>query len=522
MNSDEGRGLSRTEQTRAIGIEAPWIELRVEVPGGYHARYEAGGSSGALRVVDVVYPAERLPGDLCSVTDSLVAGNASLGAILLGNVSLPAGCLVWARPLALLEIRRGKTIAHEILAVGADDPHFAEIVTVDGLSTERRATLESFLQEDGLGKEGHLRWLGAEEALSAVLAARQRFRVSHNQQRERLRLEPAWKPADGRARAAWARGEAERYTLAEYRFHSLPARFQRYVEEYLATDERILYSVHRPAMWSARRQGLLRRRRLQEGVLIVSDQQVTQVEELFPLDRSDIRYGFVARAGVPERLEDVRLAVPGRGVIGLELIWRAAQGSERLIWEFPAAQHADLERAAGVLMDWLPRNQDRRLRRASAPTPPEELPALRDPAASNPEDVKQLAERLIRHLTRSLSADETVLARCLLPAWIEGRKAASVLAVTTKRLLVVPDPRDPKGASLQTSVPLEAISSLEFCSTLVQAYLRLSVPRPLSGAPRHVTIEFGKTLAAMNTCYLMLRRAMATTPVHGGQRQAGT
>jgi len=483
------------------GVEVPRIELRVEVSGSYHARFEAEGRSGALRLVDVMYPAERLPADLCSVTDSIVQGNASLGALLLGNVALPAGCLVWARPLALLEIRTEETIAHEILAVASDDPHFAEVVTIDGLSAQRRATLESFLNQDGLGKGHQLRWLGPEEALSAVLAARQRFRIVHNQQRERLRLEPAWKPADGRARAAWARGEAERYTLAEYSFHSLPARFQRYIEEYLAMDERILYSVHRPAMWSARRQGLLRRRRLEEGVLIVSDQQVTLVEELFPLDRSDIRYGFVARAGAPERLEDVRLVEPGRGTVGLELTWRAAQGSERLIWEFPAAQRADLERAAGVLMDWLPRNQDRRLRRASAPTPPEELPALRDPAASDPEEVRPLFERLIDSLRQSLSVNETVLARCMLPAWIEGRKAASVLAVTAKRLLVVPDPQDPKGASLQTSVPLEAISSLEFCSTLVQAYLRLSVPLPLSGAPRHVTIEFGKTLAAMNTCY---------------------
>ena len=510
------------EQGFPPGVVVPRFELRVEVSGGYHARFEADGRPGALRLVDVMYPAERLPADLCSVTDSIVQGNASMGALLLGNVALPAGCLVWARPLALLEIRTEETIAHEILAVAADDSHFADVVTLGELSTQRRAALESFLQADGEGKGRQLRWLGAQEAVSVVLEARQQFRIVHNQQRERLRLEPAWKPADGRARAAWARGEAERHTLAEYSFHSLPNRFQRYVEEYLAMDERILHSVHRPAMWSARRQGLLRRRRLEEGVLIVSDQQVTLVEELFPLDRSDIRYGFVARAGVPERLEDVRLVVPGRGVVGLELIWRAAQGSERLLWEFPAAQRAELERAAAILKDWLPRKDDRRLRRASAPTAPEVVPALSDPAANNPEDVKPLGERLIHHLGQSLYAGETVLARCLLPAWIEGRKAASLLAVTTMRLLVVADPQDQRGASLQTSVPLEAISSLEFCSTLVRAHLRISVPRPLPAAPGFVTIEFGKTLAAMNTCYLMLRRAMATTLAHSAQREAGT
>jgi hypothetical protein len=83
----------------------------------------------------------------------------------------------------------------------------------------------------------------------------------------------------------------------------------------------------------------------------------------------------------------------------------------------------------------------------------------------------------------------------------------------------VPDPEDPKGGSLRTDVPLATISSLEFCSTLVQAYLRLSLPQSSSATPKNVTIEFGKTLAAMDTCYLMLRRAMATTLVGGTQRR---
>jgi len=511
-------GSRRSEQAFPPVAGETRVELRVEVPGSYHARYEADPGAGRLRLVDVVYPKERLPADLCSVTDSL-EGNASLGVLLLGNVSLPAGCLVWARPLGMLEVRSGEGLTHEILAVAADDPHFADIATFESLSTERRAALESFLHADDQGEGGQVRWLGKEEALSAVLAARQRFRIAQNRQHAGLRLEPAWKPVDGRVWAAWARGEAERHTAAEYSFRLLPHRFQRYVEEYLAMDERILYAVHRPAMRSAGRRSLFKRSRLEEGVLIVSDQQVTQVVELFPLDRAGIRYGFIARAGVAERMESVRVLPLGHDVIGLELTWRAAKGSEKLIWEFPDSQRADLEQAADALRGWLPRNNDRRLRRASPPIPPRALPPLRDPAANDPEDVKPLAGRLIGDLSESLSGDEVVLARCLLPAWIEGRGAASLLAVTTKRLLVIPDPEAPKADSLRIGVPLAAISSLEFCSTLVQAYLRLWVPQPLSPVRGSVTIEFGKTLAAMDTCYLMLRRAMATTSVSGARRR---
>jgi len=178
-----------------------WVELRVEVPGRYNARYEYDHRTGDLRLGEVLYPAEWYPADLCSVTDSFDGPASPLGALLLGNVSLPAGCLAWGRLLGLLEIQDGGQVRRYILAVAA--------------------------------------------------------------------------------------------------------------------------------MHSTLRRGLLSHRKLEEGVLVVSDQQITSVVELLPPDRAGIRYGFVARAGVPERLEDVRLRPLRRNGFGLELTWRAAGGSER-------------------------------------------------------------------------------------------------------------------------------------------------------------------------------------------------
>ena len=184
-----------------------------------------------------------------------------------------------------------------------------------------------------------------------------------------------------------------------------------------------------------------------------------------------------------------------------------------MTFEFPTPRREELESAAALLRGWLPTQGDRPVRRATPPAPPEQLPPLRDPAANDPQEVVPLTARLEASLAATLSAEEPLLARSLLRAWVEGREAASVLAVTDRRLLVLPDPADEKGVGLQLEVPLPAISSLESCSTIVLAYLKVFVPEDSAGRPRVHTIHFGKTLAAMNTCYLALRRALATTAV---------
>jgi len=492
------------------------IELHVEIPGREHAcydHYDDYGRTGGLRLTKVVYPLEHYPADLCVVTDSLGDDGAPLGALLLGNVSHPAGCLVGARPIGTLQTQAGGPVRCYILAVAAGDDHFASIDTFGALSGERRLALELLLRMDGRTPGSETQWLGPDAARASVHEGRQRFRLAQAEQQEASQLEPVWKPILAQRRSSSASAEGERHTAAEYAFHSLPYRFQKYVEEYLAPDERILYAEHRRPLRSALRRALLRGKRLEEGVFIVSDQQVTEVVELMPPDSAGIRYGFIARSGVPERLEEVDVFSLSRDVVGLAVTWRAAHGSEEVIWEFPASRRLEVDQAAEVLRGWLARGHDRRLRRASPPAPPVELPPLRDPAANDPEYVKPLVARLEAELAGCVAPGEAVLARCLLPAWVEGRGAASLLAVTSRQLRIVPDPADPKAGSLSLSVPLQTIASLEFCSTLVQAYLRLFIPQPSLAKPIVHTIYFGKTLAAMNVCYLMLRRAMATTPI---------
>ncbi len=489
-------------------IEQPLIELYVEIPGRQHARYEHDFRADRLRLADVIYPGEHYPGDLCAVAGTLADDHSPLGALLLGNVSHPTGCLITARMLGVIEVRAVNGIRRYLVAVAMNDTHFADIATVEQLSSTRRGNIELSFYLDGGGPPAEMRWLEVEAALALLHEARQRFRLAQAKTREAQPLEPAWKPATDKNQSN--RGETERHTAAEYAFYSVPYRFQQYIEEYLSLGERILYSIHRPAMKSTRQRSFLNRQRLEEGVFIISDQQVSEVVELMPPDRANIRYGFVARSSVPERLQAIEVAPLAQDVVGLTMTWVASGGIENSLWEFPASQRTEVATAARILREWLPRVNDQRLRRATPPAPPEILPPLQDPGANDPEAVKSLAARLETSLAETLCPAEIVLARCLLPEWIEKQGAASLLAITDQRLRALPDPETLKAAPLMLDIPLSAISSLQFCSTILTAYLKVFVPT--GGRVVGHIIHFASTLSAMNDCYLMLRRAMAIVP----------
>lgn len=492
-------------------MEETLIELRVEIAGGPHARYQHNFQTGGPQLVEVVYPTERLPGDLCAVQDTHTGENAPLSALLLGNLSHAPGCLVWGRLLGMIELRTGQQQQRHLIAVAAGDRHFEDVNSIEDLSGQRRNQVELFFQLDDSSAPVEVQWSDAAAACALVHGARQAFRLAQAMNRSAGPTEPAWKPMRGAKQTAVPR-ETERHTAAEYAFYRLPYRFQKYIEEHLGPNERILYGLHRPAMHSTLNHSFLKRKRLEEGVFIIGDQQVGQVVELIPLDRAGIRYGFVARAGLPERLEAVELRPLTPDVLGLAATWRASGGSETVTWEFPAAHQAALEVALALLGGWLPRPGDVCLRRAALPELPEPLPPLYDPAANYPAETERLAARLEPALACALRPAEAVLSRCLLPAWIPGREAASLLALTGRRLLIVPDPAAPPTNGLELDLPLHAITSLEFCSTLLRAYLKVFVPE--QGRIREHTIPFGKTLGAMDSFYLALRQAMAATPHH--------
>lgn len=506
------------------GASGVRVELEVEIPGGPHATYRAAGADDTLHLTAVAYPAERYPADLCAVTNTLAAdGQAQpLAALLLGNVSHPAGCRIEARLLGVFCVGAEPEMQPYLIAVAAGDPHFSQVGEADALAPLRRQGLEVFVRLT-VSPSAEISWGSSEAAHALVQAGRQRYRLARAAAHDAGPIEPAWKPSglsDGMS--ADARAEARRHTAAEHGFHRLPYRFQHYVEASLTPDERILLSVPRPLMHSRLKRNALfglRRRRLEEGVLVVTDRQVAQVTELMPPDSAGIRYGFIDRVSAPERLADIRLVDLSPAAVGLALSCTAAGGQEQILWEFPANQKHALEAAVQLLTGWLPQPGERRLQRATPPAPPETWPPLRDPAGNDPADVLPVAERLEASLTAALCPGERALARCLLPAWVGDCGRARLVAVTTKRFLVLPDSGPAPNEQPEIALPISAISSLEFSSTLVGSHLKLLVPK--DGRVEARTIRFTATVAAMDNCYHTLRRVMGVVTVHDPHEEHG-
>jgi len=488
--------------------EEDLIELQVEKAGGPHARYGHRIVDGRPELAAVVYPEAYVPADLCVLPHSQTGGG-SLRALLLGTVSHPPSCFVPARLLGTIETVCEGRVDQFLVAVAAADPHFDDLPDVSVLSPYRRNAIEQFLRAQFIRLEASIRWLGLAEARQVAHEARRAFRLAKAHKRVPQEHESAWKPLFGISERETAR-EDERHSAAEYAYARLPARFRQYVASDLARDERILLGLHRPAIRSGQRHGFRRARQLQEAVFVVGDQQVTELAELMPPDRAGIRYGFVARGSVPERLEGVEVVDFSPGVVGLAATWGAAGGCERKVWEFPADQRSKVEEAAVLLRGWIAREGDTRLRRATLPEPPESFADLSDPGANDPADTRRLVSRLLYSLEGELRDGEQALACCLLPAWIEGRGAASMLAVTGRRLVVVPDPDDPAAERLRLSIAHGAISSFEFSSTLLVAYLKLFIPD--GSQVTEQVIRFGSTLAEIDNCFRVLRRVVAATP----------
>jgi enolase len=376
------------------------IELQVVSAGGPHARYTYRASDGELELTAVSYPNLYCPADLCLLLQSLTPAGGFLRALLVGTVSHPPGCFVPARLLGMIEMMEDGRLDHLLVAVAAADSHFENLTEITTFPPHRQSAIELFLRTQTSGQDISPRWCGLAETRQLVREARQAFRLAQAHKRTPQEHGLAWKPLFNIRERETAR-ETERHSAAEYAYTRLPARFRQYIASDLARDERILSGVHRPAMRSGQRHGWHRGRPLQEAVFFISDRQVAELAELMPPDRAGIRYGFVARGSVPERLEEVEVVDLSPGVVGLAATWRAADGCERQVWEFPADQRSKVEEATVLLRGWIAREGDTRLRRATLPEPPESFSDLSDPGANDPADTRSLVARRAREILDS-------------------------------------------------------------------------------------------------------------------------
>jgi inorganic pyrophosphatase len=493
--------------SEAVFTPDNFVEVRVVEPGDDCNLYGYDAGVEGLRLFGVHRTTLPAPVDHAIVPDTSLNGASDLGVLLVSHRPTLPGCAVKARPIALLEMRRDAEQEYRVIAVPADDETMHTVATIEDLPTDRCQAIVAFIQA---GLNGHedctLLWGDAAQASQVVHQLRQMTRLARAKARKGGPDLPIWKPLGVRVSGARRASDTEPHTEAEYAYHQLPRRFQRYVDEYLAPNERILFAVNRPAMKSALKRTWLSSPMLQEGILLITDQQVALVTEVLPPGRASIKYGYLVHTGIPERIEAVAVrSVAGRACF--EVSWRAAGGNQCVSWEFPAEASEELKQAVKILDGWQPRAGDRRLRRAYGP-PPVEM-ELHDPAANNPADIVPLACRLAETLADQLSDGERVLACTLLPAWADDHKVAHIFAVTDRRAFLLPDPANHFHLK-PDAYPLERITTAEFTSSILESWLALHILN--QGEVLRAALRFPYTADGFQVCFTTLRQQLVAVP----------
>lgn len=483
------------------------VEVRVVEPGDDCNIYNYDVKVEGLRLVGVHRTKQPAPIDFAVVPNTSTNEEPDLKVMLVRCQAMFPGCAVKVRPIGLLEIQDSTRSEYRIIAVPDVDEGMGSVSTMADLPEDSRQAITGFVKTELNGHQDRtLHWAEAATAYQMIHQARQAARLARAKGPKGGPAAPAWKPLGYRAAGARRPSDTQPHTEAEYAYHHLPRRFQHYVADYLAPNERILFAANRPAMKSAFKRTWLSSPTLEEAILFITDQQVALVTEKARPGRANIRYGYLVHTGVPERIEAVAVNQTGDHAM-FEITWRAVGGNQRVCWEFAAEAAEELQEAAALLRSWQPRPDDTRLRRAYGPEPVEL--ELRDPAANDPGEVTALAYRLEERLAADLAGAEFVLARVLLPAWADSHKVARLLVVSNCRLLLLPDPASSE--QLTASYGLERVASVEFTSSILDSWLCLNL-LDAKGEVSRVQINFPYTAANFRTCFTILRQQLTALP----------
>jgi inorganic pyrophosphatase len=468
------------------------LDVKIVQAGHTTGQYYALDST-TLRLEKVIYPEKVIPFDVGILPTALTPFDEPYTVLVPGKFSHPINTQIECRLIGALQ-RQLETPF--LLAVPTADEKAPQ--SLNELTTEQ---LTEFTETLNRSRPGKWRWLKVDEMETQLHIATLRYRQKQADGNHR-EVDPAWKPmCFGDSSASFT--EVERYTPAEYTFYELPHHFQHYVSEYLAADERILYAVRRPAMFSQRKRTWLNRENLQEGVLILTNQRLIHLAELLPLGTSNIRYGFHTAVGVLERLAGVTFSPFGKNFL-LRTEWSASSGNIFIEWEVADHVRDSLEELVMLLRKFRANADDCALRRATPPAPPKKLPRLTDLASNDPQSLISINERYHAALAESLFPCERVHAWALLPQWFDSQKDSQVLVVTERRMFLLPD--------RSFDIPLKHISTLEYTGSILRSSLAVNFMN--NGIPHSNTILFPYPAEnSFRNCFEAARRCMAILPL---------
>jgi len=334
---------ARAEERRQEPLPELTVNVRIEEPSGTFNTYNYDQQRGALRLAGVHHrPPSGVERGI--VLNTLGGEGSPLEALILVACPTSKGCIVEARVAGGVEVSTPEAQKLYLVGVPTVDPLLAQVHDIGELAAGYRQAIGDAAAAEHQGDS--FRWIPFAEAEAVVKEATKAYWRA-KAEAESVRYAAAWKaqPLSGR----WASdGEAEPHTWAEYLVPSLPFRFQKYVEELLLPDERILFFVERPSFVPAGAWGVLRRHKLRQGVLVITDRQVMVMLDSLPPDSTMVDWGYIAKASAVERLTGAWLDSRD-STCEIGFAFDSAGGAERYAMTFPGEHRQALQEAVTLL-----------------------------------------------------------------------------------------------------------------------------------------------------------------------------
>ena len=151
------------------------INVLVEIPRGSRNKYEFDKETGRIKLDRVLHSSVTYPADYGFIPDSLSADGDPLDVLVITRFPTFPGCVVEARPVALIDMIDTKEGDEKIVAVPVGDPQFASWNELEDIPEALKNEINEFFKTYKNLEPGKFveiqGWKGREEAEAMIKKA---------------------------------------------------------------------------------------------------------------------------------------------------------------------------------------------------------------------------------------------------------------------------------------------------------------------------------------------------------------
>ena len=128
-----------------IGDDFPEIvECLVEVPKGSRNKYEWDPDSERIKLDRVLYSSVHYPADYGFILDTMAEDGDEVDILVLIEEPTFSGCIIYARPVGMLQMRDEKGPDNKVLGVPIHDPRWRHVDDIHEIPPHLLNEIENF------------------------------------------------------------------------------------------------------------------------------------------------------------------------------------------------------------------------------------------------------------------------------------------------------------------------------------------------------------------------------------------